>query len=106
MKRKVATAILFVSLFMGSLILTAGSDKAKDLFVSKCGQCHKKGKAPEFSTSKYASKQWKRFFTRNKHKRKKDISGVVTKDELKVIEKYLIDNAADSSKGESAGRRK
>ncbi len=77
----------------------------KKLYVTKCGKCHTGGNAPDFAPVKYASSQWNRFFSRNKHKRKKDISGEITPEEIKIIEKYLIDHAADSDLPIAAGLR-
>ena len=76
------------------------------MFISKCGQCHKSGgEAEAFAATKYASKQWERFFKRNKHARKKDISGQVTKEELALISEYLMRHAADSDRPEAVGLR-
>ncbi len=78
--------------------------EGKKLFIGKCGNCHKaKGEAPAFAATKYASMQWERFFERNKHERKKDITALITASELRDIEKYLIDHAADSDQPEAVG---
>ena len=104
MKKKIKILTLFILLFISTLLLFGGADAGGETFISKCGQCHKSGgEAPVFAPNKYASKQWKRFFARNKHKRKKDISGIVTADDVKKIQEYLIDHAADSSQPEAAG---
>jgi len=93
-----------VLLFQFSLFLYSGGRKEKELFVAKCGQCHKSsGSAPLFAPNKYASSQWKRFFKRKKHKRKKDISKIVSPADQKLILKYLVEHAADSSQPEVAG---
>ena len=81
------------------------ADEGKDLFVKKCGKCHTQGDAPDFAPVKYASSQWKRFFSRDKHKRKKDFSNEITPEEIKLIEKFLIDHAADSDLPIAAGMR-
>ncbi len=74
------------------------------LFVERCGQCHAAGKqAPVFTPIKYAGLQWERFFKRNKHKRKQDISEYVTEAEMKKIAEYLIDHASDSDRPEAVG---
>lgn len=102
-KRFIVTVIVFIVFFFIALTY-AGAGEGKLLFISKCGQCHKSGgSAPLFAPTKYASKQWDRFFARNKHKRKKDISGLLKADEIEKIKNYLIDHAADSSQPEAAG---
>lgn len=101
-------AFRFVSgiCLIGMLLFTGTSRSAdgESLFVSKCGKCHHAdGDAPSIAPVKYASVQWKRFFERDKHKRKKDISSEITAQELALIEQYLIDHAADSDRPVAAG---
>jgi len=78
----------------------------KGIYLNKCGACHKGGgQAKAFAPTKYASTQWNRFFRRDKHKRKKDITDIFTDDEVKAIIKYLCDHAADSDQPEAVGLR-
>ena len=100
--------LLICSIIMGVLLYrpTSAFIDGETLFKTKCGKCHTKGgSAPIFSPVRYASSQWKRFFQREKHKRKKDISGVVSEKEITMIKKYLIDHAADSDRPIAAGLR-
>ena len=103
--------ILFFVLFFGLVIFRPKtySVDGKELFISKCGMCHKSGNAPDFAPVKKASIQWERFFTRKKHRRgkgkKPDISGKITLEEEAVIKQYLIDHAADSDLPIAAGIR-
>jgi len=103
---KKVTICLMLVLF-GSLIFyhpVANAMDGENLFKTKCGQCHKtNGEAPVFSPVKYASSQWERFFVREKHKRKKDISGQISGNELASIKQFLIDHAADSDLPIAAG---
>ena len=102
------TVLLFFLLFF---IITAGisicyAADGKGVFVNKCGSCHKSGgEAAAFAPTKYASTQWDRFFQRNKHKRKKDISSEVTEAEINAVKTYLINHAADSDQPEAVGLR-
>lgn len=103
--------VCFTYFFLIFLPFAAWADSGKDLFIRRCGQCHSKtsqnvSKAPPISEKKYAGLQWKRFFERNKHQRKKDISALISDDEFKEIEKYLIDHAADTDQPEAIGFRK
>lgn len=101
---RIIILICFAILFLGAIQLSAGAEEGKDLFVSKCGQCHKTGgSAPAFAPKMYAADQWKRFFEKDKHAKKKDIKGMISADEIKSITKYLSDHAADSPRPESAG---
>ncbi|MCP4049683.1 MAG: cytochrome c [bacterium] len=105
------TILIFVVFFVavGLFLCQPDSYSGQDgetLFNTKCCKCHKKdGTAPLFGPVKYASSQWERFFTRNKHKRKKDISNEVSAEEVATIKKYLIDHAADSDRPIAAGMR-
>ncbi len=106
MKFKLFLMLFSSLLFVSSLQLDAFGDSGKDLFISKCGQCHKTGGiAPVFAPTKYATAQWKRFFERNKHARKKDISNVINQSEMDRIKLYLMRHAADTSQPEASGLR-
>jgi len=106
MKRILLFFIIIVLAFLFYLPNGAVAADGEDVFHNKCGQCHGDLKAaPDFSPAKYASTQWKRFFSRDKHSRKKDISGLFSKEELHAVEKYLILHAADSDHPEAIGLR-
>ena len=79
----------------------------KTLFINKCCSCHKQGgEAIAISPSMNAIIQWKRFFKKNKHKRRyKDISAIVSEEESALILSYLIEHAADSQKPQAFGLR-
>jgi mono/diheme cytochrome c family protein len=83
---------------------TSMASSGRDIFLNKCGSCHQEnGSVKTFAPSKYASTQWRRFFRRNKHKRKKDISDLFTENEFKAVMEYLIKHAADSDQPEAVG---
>jgi len=75
----------------------------KALFRNKCKACHGKNKVPSIAPSKYASCQWERFINKKKHDRKKNISLIISDEELIAIKYYLIKYAADSDKPEALG---
>lgn len=109
MKKRIGILAIFllfgVFAFLPKPVPADGAD-GEALFQSKCGQCHKSGgDVPVFAPVKYASIQWERFFKRNKHKRKKDISDIVTPEETEAIKLYLMDHAADSDRPIAAGLR-
>lgn len=99
--------IMVLLLFLGATMAgQSNSIDGESLFKSRCGQCHASGgKAPIFAPVKYAAVQWERFFKRNKHKRKTDISDKVSPKEIALIKQYLIDHAADSDRPIAAGLR-
>jgi len=96
--------LVFFSGFMFLLPHGVFAGSGEDIFNSKCGSCHGSGgEAPSFSPVKYASSQWERFFKRDKHARKKDISGIVSASDIESISKYLMSHAADSDLPIAAG---
>ncbi len=85
------------------LVPGAAQARNQELFIEKCGSCHGKGKEiPTVNPSDYAASQWKNFFKRRKHKRKKDIEHLISQAERHAIRDYLMDNAADSDHPEAA----
>jgi hypothetical protein len=118
MKKGKAVSILFcaslVALFLASLALSTaafaeekkGSDKqGKFLFRSKCKECHwPEEEGGDVTPITYTQSQWKGFFDRYKHKRKKDVwHDIFTPEELVHIKTYLINHASDSEQPETCG---
>ena len=103
---KTVCFIGLIFIFVLSSISLQSFDK-KSLFINKCCSCHNvSGVAKTISPSMNAIKQWKRFFMKNKHKRKyKDISALVSEVESGAILSYLIEHAADSQKPQAFGLR-
>jgi len=93
---------MILLIFIWASISMASS--GREVFLNKCGSCHQEnGVVKAFAPSKYASTQWRRFFRRDKHKRKKDISDLFTENEIKAVMDYLIRHAADSDQPEAVG---
>ena len=106
MKKLFSFFIISLLAFLFYLPMRAVAADGEEILQDKCGQCHGDLKAaPDFSPAKYASTQWVRFFSRDKHSRKKDISGRFSKEELKAVEDYLVLHAADSDQPEAIGLR-
>ena len=105
---KTITAGIIILAGLSIVLLSAAALHAggQDIFTSQCGACHRAGgEAPLFAPTKYASRQWERFFDRNTHKRKKDISSDITPTELKIVKEYLMAHAADSDQTVAIGLR-
>lgn len=80
------------------------SRDGETLFETKCLSCHsKKGEVRVIAPVKYAAIQWERFFKKNKHRRKKEISHLMSQQERDQIRQYLVDHAADSDRPIAAG---
>ncbi len=102
--------LLALLLFMGAILfayaLLSHAATGRDVFLNQCGACHGRGKeADVFAPTKYAASQWERFFKRNKHQRKKDISDRFSESELIMVKEYLVEHAADSDRPEAIGLR-
>ena len=106
MKTTTAGTIILTGLCLFILTAIGAYAGGQDTFINKCGTCHRAGgEAPVFAPTKYASRQWERFFERNTHRRKKDITSEVTPGELELVKKYLIAHAADSDQPVAIGLR-
>ncbi len=98
--------IFFLTVLVLSFISETHGGNGRDVFINKCGSCHKSGgEARIFAPTKYASSGWERFFKRNRHKKRKDISAVVTETDIAAVKIFLIDHAADSDEPEAIGLR-
>jgi mono/diheme cytochrome c family protein len=86
------TGLLFMS-----MTLLQGSASASDLdvFLAKCGSCHKKGaEAAPVNPADKAGLVWEKYFKRNRHS--VDISSSVNEAEQAQILAFLKHHAADS----------
>ena len=102
---RVFAVLLIVFLFNYTTSITSSyCADGEEIFRSKCSKCHSKnGEAPVISPVDYASTQWKRFFDREKHRRKKYIGNRISSLEMKAVKVYLMDHAADSDQPIAAG---
>ena len=106
MRKLICVLALLLLICLFNEVPVSYSAGGEDVFMTKCGACHGiSGEAPSFSPVKYASTQWKRFFERDKHARKKDISNEISASDMLIIKDYLITHAADSDLPIAAGLR-
>ena len=95
-QRKV-TACFVSGFIVTSLILPFGSASASDLdvFLVKCGSCHKKGaEAAPVNPADKAGLVWEKYFKRNRHPT--DISSTMSDEDTAQVLKFLKHHAADS----------
>lgn len=100
-------AILAIALFVAtSAMAVQGGNpkKGKYLFKKNCKECHVAGAEGGALTplSKTMS-QWDRFFERDKHKAKAEVWSKYSEQDLKDINQFLFDHAADSDQPETCG---
>ncbi|MBF0451977.1 MAG: TRAP transporter substrate-binding protein DctP [Candidatus Magnetomorum sp.] len=93
--------ILLLIFIACSWISIACANDSGAIFLQKCGSCHKKIRS--FTPARYTSAQWRRFFDKNKHQRKKDISHLITTEERSTIKMYLLSHSKDSAEPDVVG---
>ena len=111
-------SVLFVIVLIGLLAATAvsaGSDanarKGKAYFKKNCRVCHdgKTANAPNLEPAELIIEQWQRAFSEEEDvgecvPRVKEKTGVeLTEQDLKDIEAYLVEGAADSERPMTCG---
>ena len=105
--KKIVTPV--VSLAMMVLLATAAMSaeggnprKGKALFKKSCKECHSKGAAAgEVTPLTKTMEQWDRFFDKQQHN-PEGLKGLSDQD-LKDIQQFLYDHAADSPQPETCG---
>lgn len=99
--------ILTLVVCTATLVLAAeggNPKKGKYLFKKNCKPCHVAGAEGGALTplSKTMS-QWDRFFSRDKHKAKPEVLKGLSEQDLKDINQFLYDHAADSDQPQTCG---
>ena len=101
-----ASALLVLVFMLSGSTGTAQSKSGKDLYKQNCRVCHEKGSpSGEFSPMSLTQDQWRSFFKSKLVPAHKQVSlpggnqkllEMLTPDQLKAIEKFAVDHAADS----------
>jgi mono/diheme cytochrome c family protein len=103
---KVGIAIA-IALSLGSQVMaTDGGNpkKGKHLYKKECKACHSvNSEGPELTPMTKTMSQWDRFFTRDMHKAKPAVFEPISKKDLKDIQQFLYDHAADSDQPATCG---
>lgn len=99
--------LLFATLLAASLALAAeggNPKKGKFLFKKNCKQCHIADAAcGEVTPLTKTQAQWDRFFETDKHSKNPDAVKNVSPEEMKDIQQFLFDHAADSDQPQTCG---
>lgn len=112
---RIVRLLLFVTVVicLYSLSASAGSLNGKELYRSNCKVCHDKGSASgQYTPMTLTQDQWRKFFTAKlavSHKTAvhpktgKKLLESLTPDELKAIQRFAVDHAADSEQPATCG---
>ncbi|WP_345881479.1 cytochrome c [Shewanella algae] len=102
---KLGILLLACALATGATAADGGNPKkGKHLYKKVCKECHSKaGIGGELTPMSKTMSQWDRFFARDKHKAKPEAFQPLTEQELKDIQQFLYDHAADSDQPQTCG---
>ncbi|MGL4746399.1 MAG: c-type cytochrome [Shewanella sp.] len=107
---KTSTKIAIAAALMGCLATQAyaaeggNPKKGKHLYKKECKACHSQaGEGGELTPMSKTMSQWNRFFDKDKHKLKPEAFNGLTEQNLKDIQQFLYDHAADSEQPQTCG---
>ena len=94
-------------LLSGSAVLAAeggNPKKGRYLYKKDCKSCHEAGaEGGKLTPLSKTQAQWDRFFDKDKHKAKPEAVKKFSEQDLKDIQQFLFDHAADSDQPETCG---
>lgn len=102
----ISVAISVMLLFALDAVAAEGGNpkKGKHLYKKECKVCHSaNSEGSELTPMAKTMSQWDRFFEKNKHKAKPDVFKALSEKELKDIQQFLYDHAADSEQPQTCG---
>lgn len=110
-KRIVSLLLSCASALVFAGVLTAGEPKGNEgkgryYFRQTCKDCHTKGaKGGEVTPLTKTMAQWKTYFTKGTHNRGSEpLSKVMTPDQLRDVQTFVVAHAADSLQPETCGK--
>lgn len=99
--------LLMIVVFTASTALAVkggNPKKGKYLYKKHCKDCHSSGsEAGELTPMSKTMSQWDRLFKKNKHKGGPEAWDKMKPQELKDINQFLFDHAADSPSPQTCG---
>ena len=105
--------LVTVVIFIYALSASAGSLNGKELYRNNCKVCHEKGSpSGQYTPMTLTQDQWRKFFatklatshkTAVHPKTNKKLLESLTPDELKAIQRFAVDHAADSEQPATCG---
>ncbi|WP_144211832.1 c-type cytochrome [Shewanella donghaensis] len=108
MKTKImmTVGVMVMCLLAGNCFAADGGNpkKGKHLYKKQCKSCHSvSSEGPELTPMAKTMSQWDRFFKRDQHKGKPEVFKALSEKDLKDIQQFLYDHAADSDQPQTCG---
>jgi len=104
--RKAIAIFAMLALSASAVIAAEGGNpkKGKYLFKKNCKTCHvADAEGKDLTPLSKTMSQWDRFFDRDKHQAKPDVWKDFSEQDLKDIQQFLFDHAADSDQPQTCG---
>ncbi len=103
---KLFVGMLLIAFAAGSVLAAEGGNpkKGKYLFKKTCKSCHSEGAAgANLTPLSKTQAQWDRFFEKDKHQKNPEGLKGLSDQDLKDIQQFLFDHAADSPQPQTCG---
>lgn len=104
--RAMLICLALVALVTNLVVAADGGNpkKGKHLFKKDCKSCHVAGaEGGEVTPLSKTQAQWDRFFESDKHSKKPEMFKEIPEQDLKDIQQFLFDHAADSDQPQTCG---
>jgi cytochrome c5 len=104
--QKLFVALLLVTFASTVVVAAEGGNpkKGKYLFKKNCKTCHSEGaSAIDLTPLAKTQAQWDHFFEKDKHEKKPEVFKGMSEQDLKDIQQFLFDHAADSPQPQTCG---
>lgn len=103
---KLLLTLLLVAFAANTVLAAEGGNpkKGKYLFKKHCKSCHVDGsEGGALTPLSKTQAQWDRFFERDKHEKKPEVLEGLSDQDIKDIQQFLFDHAADSPQPQTCG---
>jgi len=105
MKKIIALIAIGIFCSTSAFAIEGGNPKkGKHLYKQNCKSCHSAGgEGGELTPLSKTMAQWDRFFEKDKHQAKPEVLEKLNEKDIKDINQFLYDHAADSDQPQTCG---
>ena len=103
---KILACVMLLAFTVTAVFAASGGNakKGKYLYKKNCKVCHGDGtEGKKLTPLSKTQAQWDRFFQKDLHKAKPEVWKQFSEQDLKDINQFLFDHAADSDQPETCG---